>query len=293
MHSYLRAIGFSKITSRMLLEPVYRKVLAEPTRKTVTSVSADTKIIQLERDFGDGFGLSLVGEIAADGFLSIEHYFPYVTSDQLTNQERIYIEKHGDKEAFAGISDSYELGMTLIFFLRNIAQYEHTTWLNVSNLYMNKVYLSALSTQGKIILNISPQEDSGHAEESGINQANRSKLLEAARQGDKTALESLTLDDMDTYSLINKRVRHEDILSIVDTNFMPYGIETEHYSLIGNILKVEEKVNSFTGEHIYILTVQTNDIAMTIAISKEDLMGEPAVGRRFKGVVWLQGLVVL
>ena len=60
MHSYLRAIGFSKITSRMLLEPVYRKVLAEPTRKTVTSVSADTKIIQLDRDFGDGFGLSLV-----------------------------------------------------------------------------------------------------------------------------------------------------------------------------------------------------------------------------------------
>ena len=100
----------------MLLEPVYRKVLAEPTRKTVTSVSADTKIIQLDRDFGDGFGLSLVGEIAADGSLSIEHYFPYVTSDQLTNQERIYIEKHGDKEAFAGISDSYELGMTLIFF---------------------------------------------------------------------------------------------------------------------------------------------------------------------------------
>lgn len=117
MHSYLRAIGFSKITSRMLLEPVYRKVLAEPTRKTVTSVSTDTKIIQLDRDFGDGFGLSLVGEIAADGSLSIEHYFPYVTSDQLTNQERIYIEKHGDKEAFAGISDSYELGMTLIFSL--------------------------------------------------------------------------------------------------------------------------------------------------------------------------------
>lgn len=291
MHSFLSSIGFSNVKNRRLLEPVYKEILQAPTRKTVSTISADTRIIQLDKDFGGGFGLSLVGEMAIDGSISIEHYFPYVTSDLVTTQDRIYIEKHGDKESYAGVSEDYNLSLTLIFFVQNIAEYEHSKWMNNSNQFISKAYLAALSTKGKIILEVN-KTTSPSGGETTMN-SNRSKLIEAARQGDRAALENLTLDDMDTYTLIGKRTKREDILSIVETSFMPYGIETEHYSIIGNILNCESKTNTYSGEEIYILTVDANDLAMNIAINKKHLIGEPAPGRRFKGEIWLQGRILL
>ena len=49
--------------------------------------------------------------------------------------------------------------------------------------------------------------------------------------------------------------------------------------------------NSFTDEECYIMTLCANDLLFDVCINKEDLYGEPAVGRRFKGVIWLQGYV--
>ncbi len=291
MHSFLRAIGFSNIRNRKTLEPIYKEILRVPTKNSISNISADTRLIQFDKDFGDGFGISIIGEMAIDGSISIEHYFPYVKSDQITIQDRIYVERHGDKEAYAGVSEDYNLGMTLIFYVQNISDYAKSEWMNSSNHFINRAYLSGLSLNGKIILDVN--KDSNTNMLNGIPANNRSKLIEAARQGDKSALESLTLEDMDTYSIIGKRTKHEDILSIVETTFMPYGIETEHYSIIGNILSCELKKNKYTGEEIYIMTLCANDLYLCLAINKKDLIGEPAPGRRFKGELWLQGKLVI
>ena len=40
------------------------------------------------------------------------------------------------------------------------------------------------------------------------------------------------------YSQVSKRLANEDIFSIVDTYFMPYGIECDLYSIMGEILAV-------------------------------------------------------
>ena len=39
------------------------------------------------------------------------------------------------------------------------------------------------------------------------------------------------------------------------------------------------------------MTIECNDLLMDVCINKEDLYGEPEVGRRFKGVIWLQGMI--
>ena len=57
-------------------------------------------------------------------------------------------------------------------------------------------------------------------------------LLSAARNGDQEAMESLTLDDIDTYSKVSKRLITEDIFTIVETYFMPYGVECDEYSIL-------------------------------------------------------------
>lgn len=290
MHSYLRSIGFSDIKNRRQLTPITKEIIANPTTRNIVAVDTDTRLVQLNKDFGKNFGISLVGEMDMDNTISFEYYFPYVRSSFIMNQERIYIEKHGDKESYAGVCEDYNLGMTLIFFLTNISDYANTKWMNYSNHLINKAYMSGLSTSGKIILDVEqlPPANREHKRSS----SNRNKLIEAARQGDRSAMESLTLDDMDVYTQVSRRAHYEDILSIVETNFMPYGIETEHYSIIGNILDCSLCENDYTKEPVYLLNVETNEMLMAIAINEKDLLGTPAPGRRFKGEIWLQGNVI-
>ena len=84
---------------------------------------------------------------------------------------------------------------------------------------------------------------------------------------------------------------HEDIYSISATCFMPCGVECDQYSVIGNITDMELAKNRLTGEEVYRLKLDCNDLTFTVAINKQDLLGEPQIGRRFKGQVWMQGTV--
>ena len=144
-----------------------------------------------------------------------------------------------------------------------------------------------MSIEGKIILPICQDEKQIRTSEK--NDRNRSHLIAAAREGDEEAIESLTLEDIDTYSLLSRRVMREDILSIVDQSFMPYGIESDQYAIIGEILSYRMEENSDTKEKIYVMEISCNEMVYEICINEKDLLGEPAIGRRFKGSIWMQG----
>jgi hypothetical protein len=119
----------------------------------------------------------------------------------------------------------------------------------------------------------------------------RNHLIAQARMGDEEAIESLTLDDMDTYSMLSKKIQSADVYSLVDTYFMPYGVECDQYSVLGEITEIHISANRITGEEIVFMTIECNELILDIVINREDLYGEPAVGRRFKGVIWLQGVI--
>ena len=72
---------------------------------------------------------------------------------------------------------------------------------------------------------------------------------------------------------------------------MPYGVECDHYSVLGEIKDCKKIKNSFTKEECYIMTISANDLLFDVCINKEDLYGEPAIGRRFKGIIWMQGYI--
>ena len=72
---------------------------------------------------------------------------------------------------------------------------------------------------------------------------------------------------------------------------MPYGLECDRYSILGTIRNYVTVRNSITGEKLWEMEVECNDIVMGVCINQKDLVGEPAIGRRFKGNVWMQGFV--
>jgi hypothetical protein len=289
MNRYLSAVGLSKIKNRRMLEPIYKQVLASPTRKYVSNISADTRLIQLNKDFSEDFGISLVGEIALDGSISIEYYFPYLKSKNVVEEENIYIEPYSDKRAYAGVTTDYSMAMTLYFFMTNIAEYEQSKWINKPIDYFSRACLSALSIEGTVILDV----DKEFPQNNSTSSSDRKSLLEAAKNGDYDAIENLALEDMDSYNLAVKRTKYEDILTIVQSSFIPTGIETDHFSIIGNILSCHTSKNNYSDEIVYVMDVQCWDITFTLAINEKNLLGEPAPGRRFKGEIWLQGRVVI
>ena len=95
-------------------------------------------------------------------------------------------------------------------------------------------------------------------------------------------MESLTMDDIDTYAMISQRLTKEDVFSIVDSFFMPSGLECDQYSVMGEITEMNTTKNAVTGEQVYELGLVCNDVPIDICINEKDLFGVPEVGRRFK-----------
>ena len=179
----------------------------------------------------------------------------------------------------------------MIFYLQNRLDFIKTQMNEADQGLVSKssVNLSGLALNGTIMLPL--KKNQKQIQDNRKANYTRTQLLTAARQGDENAIESLTLDDIDTYTAISKMIRDEDVFSLVDTYFMPYGIECDQYSVLGEIVEFSKTNNQLTNESIYIITMNCNDLIFDICINKKDLVGEPAKGRRFKGIIWLQGYV--
>lgn len=290
MHKFLRAVGFSNIRKKDL-NIILEEIVEHPNVMRVTKDSDGNEFAELMKFFSDNVGIMLRGSYDENDVFQTNYYVPFSTFEGITTQEQIDIEKHAEKESYAGVCDEIRLGVTLIFYLQNVADFlsEHR-----ANIYTKEIYgasLSALSVDGKIILPIEQKvlekQTANHKDE------NRKKLIAEARKGNEEAIENLSIQDLDMYSQISKRIHKEDVFSIVNTSFMPYGIESDQYSILGEIKEVEEITNSITGENLYSMEIECNDLHFRVVINKNDLLGEPAVGRRFKGSVWMQGTVCL
>ena len=290
MHKFLRAVGFSKIRKRDL-ELITEEIIKHPELMKVTKDTEGNEFAEFSKSFGENIGIIVRGNYDENEEFHMEYYFPYAIGTDISTYEQVDIEKHAEKESFAGVCDEMRVGVTLIFYLQNVAGFlsEHRKNIHVKNLY--GAILSALSVEGKILLPI--EQKNAERTQANHKKEKRSQLLAEAREGNEEAIESLTMEDMDTYTSLSKRITKEDVFSIVSSSFMPYGIECDQYSIVAEILELDEIKNSLTNEKIYFMKVDCNDIIFNVTINQNDLLGEPAVGRRFKGNIWMQGTVCL
>lgn len=289
MHTFLRAIGFSKIKDRKSLDALLGEVMAHPDIKKKHRISMDEDFVEMSKKFGDSFGITIRGTYDEKGFFHVEHYFPYLNGITESIREEMTVSKKSEDRAFAVMCDDIRLGVLLIFYLQNTIDYIKCIEKYGEIQPVNIAYISGLSIEGKIILPVLKNSDE-EKEQKEFNR-NRNKMISEARNGDQDAIESLAVDDIDTYMEISKRALNEDLYSIVDTSFYPYGSESDNYSIIGTIKSFRVLTNSYSGEIIFDITLDCNDVIFNICINQQDLYGTPMVGARFKGSVWLQGRI--
>lgn len=289
LHKYMRAIGFSKIKNRKELQNLITDIIVNADERAYTSNGNETILAEFCKDFAENIGIAVCGEFDSEDKFSFDYYYPYLRGTEISSEEDVSVERHAGTESYAGICDDIKVGVSLIFYLQNMIPYVKSR--NSKRLPINgtTLTLSALSLQGKIMMPIIKNEKDKKIIKKASN--DRNSLIAAARRGDEDAIESLTLEDMDTYTIISKKIQKEDVFTLVDTYFMPYGVECDQYSILGEILDCNKVINKLTLETIYQMTISCNELIFNLCINEEDLYGEPQIGRRFKGSIWMQGYI--
>ena len=289
MHKYLKAIGFTELKKKQEIREILKQTADEFDLQRAVSLDETSEFCELKKQYGDNVGISVYGEMDQDKIFEREYYVPYFEGSGITTYADVLVERRIEKEMYVGICEDVKVGASIIFHIQNAIEYMKEKQLGGLAKKTTSVTLSGLGSSGMILFPISKDE---HLEKTRKEEErNRMMLLSAARNGDQEAMESLTLDDIDTYSKVSKRLITEDIFTIVETYFMPYGVECDEYSILGEIIDLRKTQNKVTQETLYIMTLDVNELQFDVCIPEKEVMGVPEVGRRFKGNIWLQGKI--
>ena len=149
VHKFLRAIGFSDITKKDL-EMILDEVITRPEIMKITKDSEGNEFAELSGSFAANAGITVRGTYQEDDSFHMDYYYPYVFGTSITTNEQIDVEKHAEKESYAGVCDEVNLGVTLIFYIQNVADYLAETNRHLSKIHYGAM-IAGLSTEGKIL----------------------------------------------------------------------------------------------------------------------------------------------
>jgi hypothetical protein len=288
IHKFLRAVGFSMFKNNQDILPLLNTLIQKAGSAVLIQ---DEGIVngQFTRDFGEGIGVAVYGDFTENDVFHPEYYFPYNSIGVEAPGEVLTVNRFADKNAYCAMCEEPSFGVSLIFHVINGLEYAKKSESSNEPPKIKGVTLSALSVYGKIIMPVMQQE-----KELAVIRASNSvqrTLMEAAEKGDSNALEDLAMQDMRLANVIGERSAHEDIYSIVSTSFMPFGLESDQYTVIGVIEECDAIKNTLTEEEMYRMIIQCNDVRFSVVINSQDLIGIPEPGRRFKGEIWMQGVL--
>ena len=291
MHKYLRAVGFSEPMNAMdrvnLLDDI--KTKASCGSVTLNREPGQEMLSDYRLELAGGLGLSISGVLEDETDFLNGQIEPYLMPEAVTTTEEVFVEQRIDNSSFAGICDDLRIGTTLIFRLLNPVDYLTFAYYEELPYPGTSVSLSALSVEGTVILPL--EKTSRDQQVIDLRADRRRQMMEAAMDGDEQAMQTITMEDMDTYTDLMDKVAEHDILTLVDSFFMPTGAECDIYYILGEILSCRSVRNPYTLDRIHILAIRCSGIEFTVGINDKDLYGKPEPGRRFKGVIWLQGMI--
>ncbi len=325
MHKYLRAVGFSNFQKKSQIDDFFKENLKDENLIS-TYISQDMRLCgQYNIQVCQGAGVSVIGEQEKNQLALMDFYYPYLKGYDYTLIQECTIERHSDKDSYAGIIDDYRMGIALIFYLTNGNVYNSLIKnFRPMDIKIDRIFLSALSIGGRIILPIDKKELSGNefADKSKINEEYDEQDIDEYTNEDDDSVDDYIdehpittrlIGDMDDFSdgiggkalsigigiklprdpigEQEMRLKNEDLYSIVETSIVPYGIECDKYQIVAEIISVNRKENKFTGETLVEMRVDAMGLQFNLMINENDLEGEPLPGRRFRGVIWLLGEV--
>lgn len=285
LQKHLRCIGFTEYTERKKAAILLRELYKNETRmQDVVLIGEDDYYCETKVEVANGIGLCICTGFAAPNDLSVfdlYHYYPY------NEQNTVSIQNNGEVSECADVYH-YICNMWnkvcqygLMFRMENNIEYMQRKRDNFP-LAIESASLTGYSLKGKIILGIQRKND---------------RHYKAIRDQDR---DQTPYQRNAYYSQWNLRGKFEltskkkfkyNIYNYIDTYIIPIRLEPEWYEVLGNIEDVTLLANRFTKEKFYNLKLDLNGMMMDVVIHSSDLEGEPKVGYRYKGEVYLIGRI--
>ena len=289
MNRYFRAVGFLNNFSIQEYEKLVEEIVFRPEGSVIAdNPGASYFIIDKNLDCGENIGICVRIIKDKKGNIHRDCVFPYLRNEEYTEHDVCSFEKKISGEEFLGVYEDLNLGESIFFYVQNVDELYKKKNLKTAKC---SVAISGLSIAGNVILPIKKNET--QRESAKEFNKKRINLLNRANDGDHNAFATVRYDDIMTNVTVSEQVFVEsmDIYTVVDSSFIPCGAECDLYSVLGEIVDFKLIQNAMSGENVYVLKVSVKGVVLTICINEKDLFGEPQIGFRFKGTVWLQGRV--
>ena len=113
MHKYMRAIGFSEYTDRKKLKELLTDVIMNSDHRAYTMNQEGILLGEFSKNHtatrgaieSGTFGVAVCGEFDDNDKFIYEYYYPYLTGSGITSYEDVSVERHAEKDSYAGICD--------------------------------------------------------------------------------------------------------------------------------------------------------------------------------------------
>ncbi|MDO4961023.1 MAG: DUF3881 family protein [Eubacteriales bacterium] len=290
MHKFLRAAGFSEYDSDAIVYRLIRNVVESPEYLSARlNLEDGSVLLEYRMPVNDNIGICAAILRSGREFSAIQYYYPYYNAFEISSTSICTVERHTAIETYSGVIDEYNIGLSLIFFVSNPMDYRMLPETGELREFRG-TSLTAFSNEAMVLLPVVPQDDVDVLDDLLMGMSEE-ELYEAARSGDEDAIETIAESDINMFHQITERIESEDLYSLVEQSFMPCGVECDQYSIIGEILEIDEALNNLTGQELWLLKISSNDVEFNMCIRKDDMLGEPLVGRRIKCKLWMTGRV--
>lgn len=286
---YIQALGFSEYDTREKAEALVSDIIEEPTTRYISNYAKDHIKVEYYKEYGKGFGLLVRGVLNEEEELNVYSLIPYATGSLQTDTHEIDVTKVNDRDVYSAYCEESKSGTPISFYLQNVIDYLDIE--EKQKVYIDGVRLTAYCVEGTVILPIEKEEDEEELEIEEEVDAIREALLDEARKGDEEAMDMLEEEVIEASEILQERLKSEDILSILEGFFVPIDESEDVYSILGEIIKIDHYVNSFSKEKIVRLELKCMNLLMDIYVNEESLIGKPMLGMRFKGTGWMHGLI--
>lgn len=286
MDIFLRSIGLSN------LDPSDVQDLIELTKddsdkRRLIGTTKHKVHAEYYKSIGTGLGLTLSGTLDSEGEFTYANLLPSMHSLTRIPVKTLRIKKIYDTPV---VSYTNPYGNEISFVLQNAVDYKYNSY-KIARQYQNPdivktVRLGGLSLWGTILLPINRENEDAPEDFFCKNIVIKNKDIDDFRKS------IMTMYQKDSQNLIRERLKEDDLLSVVDSYFLPMEDDYVYsYDVLGRIISVDTIINQHSGEDVYNLTINAAGFVLNIYINKYDVLGFPMVGMRFMGNCKLQGHV--
>lgn len=250
------AIGMSRYTNQKAMDGLISQILQSGDLKGHQYERHGRIHMEIIRDMGP-FQIVLRGVSISRGLVNLYRALPALREKRscaLTDCR--FAPEMGGGLMVTGYDDT--IGEDLSLSLTEVYRFYREPALREKGRLLISCY--GLSTEGKVLLGKESEQDT-----------------------------TLFMSDFEYEQNIKKRLRTEDVFSVLDGYLYSDEDEKCCYSVLGTMQRIEKLMNPFTEEWVYYIEINIYGLLMHVLINPLDLIGEPAVGRRFAGKLRLKG----